>query len=58
MADPRFFRGGVANSKDGFEKLLFGQFSPQKSSRMKLKEFGPREGGGGGWERTRPWRPL
>ena len=40
MADPGFPRGGGANSKGGCEKLLFSQFFPQNS--IKLKEFGPR----------------
>ena len=33
---------GGTNSKGGWEKLLFSQFSPKNV--MKLKEFGPEEG--------------
>ena len=39
VAGPGFPQGGGANSKDGCEKLLFGQFFPKNC--MKLKEFGP-----------------
>ena len=49
VADPGFLRGGGANSQGGREKLLFGQFFPEKC--MKIKEIGPRGTG-------RPWRPL
>ena len=41
VTDLGFSRSGVANSKSGGEKLLFGQFPPKNC--MKLKEFGPRE---------------
>ena len=38
MADLGFPRGGGANSKGGYEKLLFGQFSPKNC--IKFIEFG------------------
>ena len=45
MEDPGFPGGGGDNSKGGYEKLLFSQFSPQNC--MKLKEFVPPKGGAG-----------
>ena len=47
-----FCRDEGANSNGGCEKLLFGHFFPKTC--MKLKEFGPGDGGGG----MHLWHPL
>ena len=44
VADPGFSRGEGANPKSGCKNLLFGQIFPENC--MKMKEIGPRGGGG------------